>query len=71
MIWELGSLTIDELATVVFKCRIKYDLERVTSHCHWIFNNFVNKALFYARSSVDIFQLFWQNISRTVGACMI
>ena len=67
MIWELGSLTIDKLATVVFKCRIKYDLQRVTLHCHCIFNNYVNKALFYAASSVDIFHLFWQNISRTAG----
>ena len=65
MIWELGSLTIDKLATVVFKCRIKYDLQRVTSHCHCTFNNYVNKARFYARSSVDRFQLFWQNVHWT------
>ena len=65
MICEFGSLTFDKLATVVFKCRIKYDLQRVTSHCHCIFNNYVNKARFYARSSVDRFQLFWQNVHWT------
>ena len=65
MICEFGSLTFDKLATVVFKCRIKYDLQRVTSHCHCIFNNYVNKARFYARSSVDRFQLFWQNFHWT------
>ena len=65
MICEFGSLTFDKLATVVFKCRIKYDLQRVISHCHCIFNNYVNKARFYARSSVDRFQLFWQNVHWT------